>query len=429
MITPATYQSIQQQPPTLNFDVTPTQAQLAQLKIGQVVQARVIESDGTKATIVLHGVRLQATTHVAVAAGDVLYFSLRSLEPLVLQLHGMEFQTATPAVFVANVLRLLNISDDRLSMLIVSGLIQRNEMVSKRDVENIRRTLVGLRKGKLWTMSDNELLDIVFSLKGKNIPATDVNAELLHVAVRNKEIAERCTSLLELLKKAEIPSKLSLPIVEFFSKKESLTQKLHETIRGLGFDHEKNIVAWGTHNGKAADGIRPSLKWHLLNLHTYLLQFAAANERNEQLFDIVHSLILNIESQQLENVPTHKKLQPITVHIPIQLNGSLQTITITVLPQKHFSSKENKEQHEEFSFQCTLSLSELGTIVAHGRVSGKRISVTLSSEHEVGQTLLHEQRERLKQALTNIGFLVNSISAHAEAAIFPLTAKSINATA
>ena len=264
MIPKATYRATA---PTLSVD--PQQAQSHTFTVGQVVKAQVLERlSADKSMISINGVKTPATTEISVAAGDTLYFTVRSADPLVLQLHGMEYRTVNPFATVESVVRLLNLSSDRLTTMILSQMMSRNQKISRSEVEENRRTILALRNEGANDESDEELLDAIYFLRQKKMPVTPNFVRIVAQRSVSRDMSELGAELLELLTDSTLPEKLKNPIIRYFKSARTLTDSLRAAVADLGIGFEHALLKWGL--GTSDGPGTPTLKGALLAVMEWL---------------------------------------------------------------------------------------------------------------------------------------------------------------
>jgi hypothetical protein len=420
MIPTATYRA---SAPTLSVDQQPMQTQT--FTVGQVVKAQVLERlSADKSLISINGMKTQATTEISVAAGDTLYFTVRSAEPLVLQLHGMEYRSVNPFATVDSVVRLLNLTSDRLTTVILSQMMSRNQMISRSEVEENRRSIFALRSEGMTGVSDEELLDAIYFLRSKKMPVTPDFIRLSGKRSAPEDMAALGARLLEMLEESAVPDDVKGPIERYFRKQKKLTEALRAAVTGLGIDYENSLLKWGL-GTKDAPAVH-SLKASLLALMTWLKTHSSV-ETGLPMYRASGQLIDAIEAQQL-NALGESSANEMTLHIPIMLDGTLRTLALTIL--SHGGSGGMFSEHErEVSFRIAIDMSEFGTVTATGRLAGSQVSASLTVNDEQHARLLEEHINELAAHLREEGCVPVSLTARKGIPGASLLRRTVNATA
>lgn len=409
--------------PTLSVDQQPAQVQT--FTVGQVVKAQVIERlSADKSLITINGMKTQATTEISVAAGDVLYFTVRSAEPLVLQLHGMEYHTINPFATAESVVRLLNLTSDRLTTMILSQMMSRNQKISKSDVEENRRTIIELRTDGVSDESDEDLLDAIFFLRSKKLPITPAYVRLAAKRSATEDLASLGSRLLGLLTGSAVPDGVKAPIVHYFSRQRTLTESLRTAVAGLGIDYEKSLLKWSL--GSAQAPAVTSLKGALLALMDWLGAGTGVESRHP-IYTTAARLIDAIEAQQL-NALGETAANEMTLQIPLMLDGALRSLSLTIL--SHGGSGGMFQEHaSELSFRIAIDLSELGTVTATGRLAGAQLSAALTVNDEQHARMLEAHIDDLASTLRGQGCVPVSLTARKGIPGASLLRRTVNATA
>jgi hypothetical protein len=419
MISPAIFRATA---PTVSIDPQPIQS--SSLTVGQVVKARVLERlSAEKSLIAISGVQMQAKTEIAVAPGDVLYFTVCSDEPLVLQLHGMEYRTINPFSTVESVVRLLNLTSDRLTIVILSHMMSRNQKISKSDVEENRRMITALRSEGLTEETDEDLLDIIYDLRSKRLPVTCAHVMLARKRVPSDDIGTLCAELLELMESEQLPDEVKDPIRRYFKKQQSALEALRSAVEMFGIDYEHSLVKWGIGSSDAAK--TGSLKAALMNL----LKHCEANGLPENLTGLhtaTARLIDAIESQQFDAL-SPKEPNEFSLQIPVVLDGTLHTLSLSII--RHGSQGMFQDVPCEISFRMSIELSELGKVTASGRLAGRQLSAALSVDNEDHARMLENGFDRLTESLRTDGCVPVALSARKGISAVSLLRRAINASA
>jgi len=407
--------------PTLSVDPLPVQG----FTLGQVVKAQVLERlSAEKSLISINGMKTQATTEISVAAGDVLYFTVRSAEPLVLQLHGMEYHTVNPFATVESVVRLLNLTSDRLTTMILSHMMSRNLKISKGEVEENRRAILALRSDGEDDASDEELLDAIYFLRSKKLPVTPAYVRLAAKRSGSEDLAALGSRMLTLLAGSAVPDEVKGPIVNYFRKQQSLTAALRSAVTGLGIDYEHSLLKWGLGTSEAP--AVASLKGSLLALMEWL-GAGAGQEQRHPLYTAASHFVDAIEGQQL-NALGDTAANELTLQIPIMLEGTLRSLSLTLLSHRG-SGGMFEEQPTDVSFRIGIDLSELGTVTAVGRLAGAQLSASLTVSDDRHARLLEDHIEDLARSLRDKGCVPVSLTARKGIPGASLLRRTVNATA
>jgi hypothetical protein len=420
MIPTATYRA---SAPTLSVDQQPVQTQT--FTVGQVVKAQVLERlSADKSLISINGMKTQATTEIAVAAGDTLYFTVRSADPLVLQLHGMEYRTINPFSTVESVVRLLNLTSDRLTTVILSQMMSRNQKISKAEVEENRRAMLALRTGDACEGTDEELLDAIYFLRSKKLPVSPAYVRLAAKRSATQDLADLGSKLLALLEASAAPDEVKDPITAYFKKQKKLTDSLRTAVTGLGIDYENSLLRWSL--GSAQAPAVTSLKASLLALMNWLSTAEDTPDR-QSMHTTAKQLLDAIESQQL-NALDESTANEKTLQIPFMLDGTLRQMSLTILSHDG-SAGMFQEPPQELSFRISIELSELGAVTVTGRLAGSQLSAALTVNDDAHARLLTENIDDLASKLRDHGCTPVSLSARKGLPGASLLRRTINATA
>jgi Flagellar hook-length control protein FliK len=422
MIPSSTYRA---SAPTLSVDAQPAQTQ--PFTAGQVVKAQVLERlNADKSLISINGMKMHATTEISVAAGDTLYFTVRSAEPLVLQLHGMEYRTVNPFGTVDSVVRLLNLTSDRLTTVILSQMMSRNQKISKSDVEENRRAILDLRSDGVGDESDEELLDAIYFLRSKKLPLTSAYVRLAAKRTASEDMAELGSGLLALLAESDVPDDVKDPIARYFRNHKKMTDSIRSAVKGLGIDYENSLLKWALGSAEAPTGT--SLKASLLALLAWL-DADGGTQGRRPIRTLTGQAIDFIESQQL-NALGDPAANEMTLHIPIMLDGMLRSVSLTILSHGGGAGGGMFQEHPlELSFRIGFELSELGTVTATGRLAGTQLSAALTVNDEYHARMLEEHIDELASHLREKGCLPVSLTARKGIPGASLLRRTVNVTA
>ncbi|HLP16644.1 MAG TPA: flagellar hook-length control protein FliK [Bacteroidota bacterium] len=409
--------------PTFSIEPQPVQPQ--SFSAGQVVKAQVLERlSAEKSLIMIGGVQMQASTEVSVAKGDVLYFTVRSADPLVLQLHGMEYKAVNPFASVESVVRLLNLTSDRLTGVILSHMMSSNQKISKSDVEENRRTIMHLRSEGLSEETDDELLDLIYYLRSKKLPLTPAHLLLARRRVSPDEMGPLSAQLLELLEAAdELPASISDPLRKFFTKQRSASSAIRTAVEALGIDYEHSLVRWGVGASDAPNS--ESLKASLMRLIQFLHD-EAPHDSTARLASCAERLLGAIESQQVDALSPMQS-DELSLQIPVMIDGSLRTLSLTIMP--HAGHGIFQDLPRECSFRMSIDLSELGTVCVSGRLAGRQLSASLTVDQETHARNLEEGFDRLSESLKAEGCIAVSLNARKGIPGASLLRRTVNASA
>ncbi len=419
MIPSSTYRA---SAPTLSVEAQPAQTQT--FTVGQVVKAQVLERlSSDKSLISINGMKTHATTEISVAAGDTLYFTVRSAEPLVLQLHGMEYRSVNPFGSVDSVVRLLNLTSDRLTTVILSQMMSRNEKISKSEVEENRRAIIDLRSDGMGEETDEELLDAIYFLRSKKLPLTAAYVRLAGKRTASEDMAELGMALLALLAESDVPDDVKDPVARYFKKHKKMTDSLSSAVKGLGIDYENSLLKWAL--GSAGAPAAGSLKASLLALLDWLDANGGTAGHHALRAAAGHAVDF-IECQQLTALgdPSASEM---TLHIPIMLDGALRSVSLTIL--SHGGGGMFQEHPQELSFRIGIELSALGTVTATGRLAGAQLSAALTVNDERHARMLEEHIDELASQLRQKGCIPVSLTARKGIPGASLLRRTVNATA
>ncbi|MGE5314674.1 MAG: hypothetical protein ACM3Q4_08285 [Acidobacteriota bacterium] len=426
MISAATFRT---SAPAISIDPVPMPSPM--LSAGQVVKAEVLERmSASKALLSIGGIHLQATTEIAVAPGDVLYFTVRSSEPLMLQLHGMEYRTVNPFSTVESLVRLLNLTSDRSTIGVLSYMLSRGRKISKAEIEENRRMLSLLRSEGMQRETDEEILELIDTLRERKLPVTLSYIMLAKKRALPEDISRLSAELVELLRADEalrlIPESLREPIAAYFKKQRSVSDALRKAVEALGIDYEHSLVAWGV--GAADSAKTGSLKAALMALVNFL-ELAKENDVHAPLHAASVRLLDAIEAQQFDMLGrTETDGEHVSVQIPVELGRALHTLSLTIM--EHGTSKMFPESPREYSFHMSVELSELGMVSVAGRLSGRQLAASLTVDDETRARALEEGFGRLADALRADGCQPMSLAARKGLpGLSPREHRTVNASA
>jgi hypothetical protein len=230
--------------------------------------------------------------------------------------------------------------------------------------------------------------------------------------------------LLALLADSAVPDTLKNPLVGYFGKQKTLTESLRAAVTGLGIDYEHTLLKWAV--GSAHAPATASLKGSLLALIEWLGSGTGVESRNPIYTTAAHCLDA-IEAQQL-NVLGEPAANELTMQIPVMLDGTLRSVSLTIL--SHGAGGGMFPDHpQELSFRIGIELSELGTVTATGRLAGAQLSAALTVNDEQHARLLDTHIDDLASMLRAKGCVPVSLIARKGIPGASLLRRTVNATA
>jgi hypothetical protein len=403
-----------------------------ELKVGQVIRAKVVEIMDNELLLLINGQKLLAQSSLNLNINDLLFLKVQSIKPsIVLQFYGIE--TSSSKDPGSELLRMFNLDKNILNQVILTSLMKYSQPVSKTEIQSIlnifntvllkiarvekgidkdveiKNTLEILKSLNIPIEEENLVNSIVF-LKSNNIPVNTLTILKTLLFLSNKQdIGSDLNQLISLLKgTSEMPKKL-FEKIKLLIPNGASSEKIdvEKTINNLGLDYEKKVAELLKGKKPNELNIQGSLKGTLLELEEFIRNNPRI-ENAEKLHILATKILNNIELQQLINKNDNALNKNWILQIPIPMGNTFKTVELKVSKRKDSNKSYNQPNT---SFNLKIEMSNLGKVNTSGNVYKNNLSCFFGLEKKEYCEIFEKEFDFLKTKFQELGYIVSNIKA------------------